>query len=433
MMNAIQYTDVQFPKWARPLFEPKDYKIAYGGRGSSKSWSVAAALLLKASEKKLRILCAREFQKTIKDSVHKLLVDSIERLGLGSKFKVTDKSFQGVNGSEFIFCGLHANVGQIKSLEGIDICWVEEAETVSEDSWKYLLPTIRKAGSEVWITFNPREEDDPTSVRFLKNAPEDSLVIPVNYKDNPFFTERSRKEMEHDYKVDADAADWIWGGKFRKRSKAQIFAGKWRMEAFETPHSDPKLALDTSWDGPWFGLDWGFSNDPLSAHKYWAKGDTLYVEFEVYELGVELNDIAPLLRSKLPEIDRGYIVRADCSRPETISHVRGFGLKVIAAEKWPGSVEDGIAWLKSLNEIVIHPRCVHAMDEAALYVWKTSKLNGEILPEPVDKHNHFWDDCRYAMQPAIKTAEREITLVHEEQISIAPELDQIEQPEFMAW
>lgn len=435
------------PQWSRPMFQPKRYKVPKGGRGSSKSWTIAQILLILSGKQKLRILCTREFQKTIKDSVHKLLKDTIERLGYGGFFRVTDGSVIGKNGAEFIFAGLHANIAQIKSMEGIDICWVEEAETVSEYSWKNLIPTIRRdspelakaygvegvVGAEIWVSYNPREETDPTSVRFDKNPPDDALVINVNWQDNPFFPMTLRKEMEYDYRVDPDAAAWVWGGQYRKRSAAQIFAGKYTVEAFETPHSDPKLANDTSWDGPWFGLDWGFSTDPLSAHKYWGKGNTLYVEHEVYALGVELNDISRLLIAGLPEIEKRYVVRADCSRPETISHVRGFGLNVTAAEKWPGSVEDGIAWLRSLEQIIIHPRCEHAIQEARLYSWKVDKLTGDIQPVPIDKHNHFWDDCRYAMQPAIKTAEREIRMVHEEQISIAPELDEIEQPEFMAW
>lgn len=427
----------EMPEWSEILFQPRRYKVPYGGRGSSKSWSIAYALLIQGTNKRLRILCAREFQRSIKDSVHKLLKDAIERLKLQGFYTVTDNAIIGRNGTEFLFVGLHANVTSVKSFEGIDICWVEEAETVTEDSWKTLIPTIRKDGSEIWISFNPREEDDPTAVRFITHGKElvdqgRAFIIKVNHDMNPFFASTELEaEMLHDYKVDPDAADWIWGGNFRKRSAAQILAGKTSIAEFEilfdssgNPIPDKKTGL--RWDGPWFGLDHGFATDPLSAHKYWALKNTLHVEYELYEPGIELNAINRRLRETLPGIERGYKVWADSARPETNSHLRSAGLNVEGCKKWKGSVEDGIAYLRSLDGIIIHPRCKGWIKEAQLYKWKTDKTTGVILPEPIDAWNHAVDDCRYALGPAIECREETLKHVHVEHVSIDPEMDQME-------
>lgn len=445
------------PPWARPFFKPKRYKVPYGGRGSSKSWSIADALLAMGAKQRLRILCAREFQKSIKDSVHKLLKDHIELLGLSYHYRVTKDGIYGDNGTEFLFVGLHANVTNVKSMEGIDICWVEEAETVTEDSWTILVPTIRKdciasqpdgglarvygvdvCQSEIWISFNPREETDPTSVRFIEQGQElvdagRAWIVKVNHDMNPFFPQVLKDEMERDYRVDPDAADWIWGGNYRKRSKAQIMADKVSVQPFEVLDAEGKFLPREDgrpWEGPYFGLDHGYANDPLSAHKYWSVGNTLYVEHELYEQGIELNVLGKRLVESLPGIERGYRVWADSARPETNSHLRNDmtnPLNVEGAKKWSGSVEDGITYLRSLDKIVIHPRCKGAVKEANLYKWKVDRLDPNIIkPEPQDAWNHFWDDCRYAMGPAIEAAEEEFIATQHNTHVIDPDLDAIE-------
>lgn len=436
--------DIGFPKKLEPLFRPARFKAPEGGRGSAKSWGVAQALELLGGRAPLRMLCTREFQRSIKDSVHKLLKDTIARLNLGGFYSVTDTAITGRNGTEFIFAGLHSNIGQIKSMEGIDVCWVEEAETVSEDSWRALIPTIRKdspelaaayglpAGSktsaEIWVTFNPREAEDPTSKRFLLDPMPGTVVMEMNWRDNPWFPETLRKEMEHDKRTDFDAYEWIWEGKFRKRSKAEIMADKCRVEEFEP---DPQ-----AWDGPWGGMDFGYAQDPFSAHKYWAVGNRLYVEHELYQTGLELNDIKPAMLREIPGAER-MLWRADNSRPETISHLRSAGLNVVAASKWAGSVEDGVAYLRSLDSVVIHPRCKGAVREKNLYRWKVDKMTGTVSSVPVDAFNHFWDDCRYALDEAIKMKDRELVLTHEEPIlgrGITPELEQLDlEPQFAAF
>lgn len=180
--------NVQFPEALQFLFEPHRYKVAYGGRGSAKSWGFARSLLVQAASRKMRILCTREVQKSIKDSVHKLLSDQIQAMGLGGHFDVLNTEIRGINGSEFIFGGLADHtVESIKSYEGIDVCWVEEAQSVSKRSWDILIPTIRKEGSEIWVTFNPELDTDETYKRFVENSPTDSVVVKMNWRDNPWF------------------------------------------------------------------------------------------------------------------------------------------------------------------------------------------------------------------------------------------------------
>ncbi len=194
------------------LFEKARYKVRYGGRGGAASWSYARAMLARACSSKVRIACFREIQSSIKDSIHRLLSDQIELLGLQGWFTITDQSILGRNGSEFIFMGLYRNVNKIKSLEAIDIADVEEAESVSEESWQVLLPTIRKEGSELWIRFNTKYNDDPTYVRFVVNTPDNAIVKWINWDQNPFFPEVLKKEKDQDYALRPHEARNIWGG-----------------------------------------------------------------------------------------------------------------------------------------------------------------------------------------------------------------------------
>ncbi len=208
--------NVDFPAKLDFLLTKKcRYKGAKGGRGSAKSWSFAQALLILGSTSKLRILCTREVQKSIKQSVHKLLKDQIERLGLSRFYQVLENEIRGQNGTEFSFSGLSdQTVDSIKSFEGCDIVWVEEAQSVSKRSWKTLIPTIRKDGSEIWISFNPELETDETYDRFITNAPEDCIIVDMNYTDNRWFPEVLEKERLH-AKATLPEAEYlnIWEGK----------------------------------------------------------------------------------------------------------------------------------------------------------------------------------------------------------------------------
>lgn len=208
----------------KPLFKPARYKVSYGGRGGARSWSYARALLIKGAQEPLRIVCAREVQRSIKDSVHSLLADQIKLMGLEAYYTVQNDQITGKNGTRFVFVGLRQQeVHNVKSLEGADICWVEEAQTVSEKSWQILIPTIRKPGSEIWITFNPGMITDPTWLRFVENMPPDTVHMPASYRDNPWFPLELEKERQHCEKFDPDNYQNIWEGAPRQVVDGAIY------------------------------------------------------------------------------------------------------------------------------------------------------------------------------------------------------------------
>lgn len=384
--------DALFPDKLGFLFEPARYKVAHGGRGGAKSWGFARALLIKAAQKRMRVLCARELQLSIADSVHKLLKEQIEALGLSGFYEPLESIIRGRNGSEFIFSGLKSNATKIKSMEGLDVAWVEEAQTVSADSWEILIPTVRKEDSEIWVSFNPDQDEDPTYQRFVKHPPPGAVVVEIGWQDNPWLPEVLRQEKDYLYRVDPEAAAHVWGGKTWRVTNAQVLRGRYLVESFE-PKGD--------WDGPYYGIDWGFSVDPSTLIRCWVSGRVLYVEHEAYGVGVDLDD-TPALFDAVPG-GRKHTVRADNSRPETIAHMRRHGYpNILGCKKGPGSVEDGVEHLRSYERIVIHPRCVHAAEEARLWSYKTDKLSGDVLPVLLDKHNHCWDAVRYALEPIIQ-------------------------------
>ena len=226
---------VEFPQKLSCLFEPDycRYRILLGGRGGAKSWGISRALLIKAARQPLRILCAREFQTSIRDSVHKLLSDQIQELGLSDFFEITQNTIRGKNGSEFSFVGLKNNVANIKSYEGVDICWVEEAQTTSRLSWNTLIPTIRKENSEIWISFNPELETDETYQRFVVSPPEGAIVQRINWSDNPWFPETLRLEKDSLFVRDREAYNTVWEGMCRQTVDGAIFAKEMMQAEFE--------------------------------------------------------------------------------------------------------------------------------------------------------------------------------------------------------
>lgn len=390
--------------WAKPLLKPARYKCLYGGRGSGKSYAVADALLIIGLVRKIRVLCAREFQESIKESVHYLLKERIEVLGLDDFYRVQNDSITGQNGTIFIFKGVRHNVSSIKSMAGITHCWIEEGQTISAESWQVIVPTIREEGSEIWVTFNPHQKTDTVYQEVVEKKRDNSYVERVNWDRNPHFPKTLDDERRTMQATDPDAYHHIWEGGFWEKSEAQILSGKWVVDEFEPGEG---------WDGPYHGADWGFGSDPTTAVRVWIHNRRLYVERESYAHQLELDDTARLWIADIPGIE-GYPVRADNSRPESISHVRrgrpasGEDLGcppipgLVGVVKGAGSVEDGIAHLRSYEKIVIHPRCKYAAEEARLYSYKVDRLSGDVLPIIVDAHNHIWDAVRYALEPIIK-------------------------------
>lgn len=389
-MSEIQ---VDIPRVFQFLFQPSRYKSAYGGRGRGASWSYARALVTLASCKKLRILCTREYQNSIKDSVYKVLIDQIEMLKLTPYYDINKTDITSKVGSEFIFKGLQHPL-EIKSIEGIDIVWLEEAQNVSEESWKFLIPTIRKDNSEIWISWNTGEIEDPTYKRFVTNKPEDCISKLLTYRDNPYFPEALRKEMEYCKKVDYDAYLHIWEGQPASLSDALVFKNKFVEEEFEI-EGDMKF---------FYGADWGFSNDPTTLIRCFVLDRDLYIDYEAYGVGVEMEEL-PQLFDSVPGSRFGKIL-ADNARPETISFMkrRGFFIQGCskAATTKQGFVRDGIEFIKKFEKIYIHPRCKHTLDEFKHYSYKTDKKTNEILPVLQDGFDHCIDALRYGLEDLIK-------------------------------
>ncbi len=394
-------SSVQFPEAFEFLFadhaddgKPVRYRAAHGGRGSAKSHSYAQAAVIKAAQRPLRIGCYREIQKSIRDSAKRLLDDKIEACGLKGFYDSTDTEIRAPNGSLFIFNGLRTNPDAVKSTEGLDIAIVFEANKVAQRSLDLLIPTIRKDGSELWFEWNPEFDTDPVDLMFRSPLkPPGSIVREVNYPDNPFFPAVLKQEMEWDRKRDPEKYAHIWLGGYQMHSEARVFKN-WRVEEFERPAGTIHR----------LGADWGYSIDPSVMLRCSIEGNILYVDWEAYRIGCEIVNLPDLFLA-IPESEK-WPSTADSSRPETIAHMRSHGFpKMQGAVKGPKSIEEGISFLQSFD-IVVHPRCVHVIDELTHYRYKTDQLTNQILPILEDKNNHCIDALRYACEGARRAKPR---------------------------
>ena len=247
---------VEFPEKLQPLFQPKRYKVLHGGRGGAKSWGVARALLLIGANTPKRILCAREIQKSMRDSVHRLLRDQIIELKLESFYEVLDNEIRGLNGTLFLFTGLQSHtVDSIKSYESVDLCWVEEAHGVSKRSWDVLIPTIRKPDSEIWMTLNPDMDTDETYVRFIATPSEDTWCVKVGWQDNPWFPDVLEQERLKAQARDPQGYRHVWEGEPRRVAEGAIYRHEieavYRDERVRDVPYDPLLQVHTVWDLGW--------------------------------------------------------------------------------------------------------------------------------------------------------------------------------------
>lgn len=371
-----------------PLLGPERYKGAHGGRGSGKSHFFAGSLVEKCMlQPGLRAACVREVQKSLKNSAKLLVEDKIRAFGLADRFEILDSEIRTPGGGVIIFQGMQNHTADsIKSLEGFDVCWVEEAQSLSQRSLALLRPTFRKDGSELWFSWNPDSPEDPVDALFRgPHPPADSVVVEANYWDNPWLPEVLRADLEDDRRRDPVAFEHIWGGGYATSSDAQVFRN-WKIEEFETP-ADAILR---------FGADWGFAVDPTVLVRCWVQGRTLYVDQEAWQVGCEI-DKTPALFDQV-EGSRKWTIRADSARPETVSYMRRNGFpRIVGAIKGRGSVEDGIEFLRSFD-IVVHPRCENVARELAKYCFKTDPHTGEVLPVLEDKENHTIDALRYALE-----------------------------------
>lgn len=395
----------------RPLIEPARYKGAKGGRGSGKSHYFADALVERAlMVPGLRWVCIREVQKSLDQSAKRLIEDKIQKHGVGGYFRVLNTHIETPGGGIILFQGMqNYTADSIKSLEGYDGAWVEEAQTLSQRSIDLLRPTIRKPDSELWFSWNPRRREDPVEkllVREDTRIPSpDAVTVHANFTDNPWMPSVLLDEVRWDRRRDPDKYAHIWLGQYEQASEARVFRN-WREDAFDTPPGAPFL----------FGADWGYSIDPTVLVRCYLDGRTLYVDDEVYQVGCEL-DHTPALFDRLGctacrrlgmscggtgeghGMARQWAIVGDSENPQGISYLQrhGYG-RLQHARKGPGSVKEGVTFLQTLD-LVVHPRCRHTLDELSSYSYKRHPQTEEPIPELSEKKNHVIDALRYAIEP----------------------------------
>lgn len=391
---------IQTPRKFAPFLNRSRYKGAHGGRGSGKSHFFAEMLVERCIMKPgTRAACVREVQKSLKNSVKLLVEDKIRHLGVAHLFEILDAEIRTPGGGIIIFQGMQNHTADsIKSLEGFDIAWVEEAQSLSQRSLNLLRPTIRAPGSELWFTWNPNKPDDPVDALLRgSNPPTDSIVIEVNWCDNPWFPAELKADMEDDRERDAEGARHIWDGEYSTNSNARILRN-WTVKEFEAP----KGAIHR------FGADWGFAQDPTALVRCHVVGRKLFVDYEAVAVECDIDHTPALFAgddSKWPNPKKFTgipgaktgIIRADSSRPETVSYMRRKGFAITPAIKGAGSLEDGIKFLQSFD-IVVHPRCVNVRQELRDYSYRIDPHTEEVLSEIDDKDNHTIDALRYALE-----------------------------------
>jgi phage terminase large subunit len=407
----VSRASLSIPTAFRDLLFPHRYKAYYGGRGSAKSHSFVRALVARCAARPTRWLCCREIQNSISASVKQLLDDVIREAGLTNRagtepfFESLETEIRGANGTLITFAGLRTNPEKVKSMEGLDGAWVEEANSVSARSLELLRPTLRAERSELWFSWNPEHATDPVDAMFRGAAgpPHDAVVREVCWRDNPHFPLVLAREMRDDRSRDPDKYKHVWLGGYRAYSSARVFTN-WRIAPVPPP--PPSTVVR-------FGADWGFG-DPSVLVRSWIVGRTLYVDYEAGGSGVEIDDLPAMFAGddpqKPPRWKNTYRrpgvpgalrwqIRADSSRPDTISYVRARGFNIVPARKGPGSVEEGVEFLKSVD-IVVDPRCTNMIDELASYSYKVDKRTEAVIPVLEDRKNHWIDALRYSHEGA---------------------------------
>ena len=391
--------DIQFPEKLQCLFQPSRYKVLKGGRGGAKSWGVARALLLRGAKQNLQILCVRELQNSIEESVHKLLSQQIDLLGLAGLYVIEKRHiYCPMTGTMFSFEGIARNVNRIRSFEGVDICWVEEAHKVSRGSWRVLIPTIRKEGSEIWITFNPELETDETFMRFVKDPPESAIVVDINWRDNPWFPDVLRAELERDKARDYDEYMHIWEGHCLKNLKGAVYAKELRRAREENRITivswERAVPVDTFWDlgrrdmtGIWFAQRVAMQYRVLR----YLEDSQEHISHYMKEL-----DRLPYIYGThhLPHDAKAKTVGAKYSVEQ---QVRGIGevkrrVRVVPRTK----IFDGISASRMLfDQCWFHePDCADGLQHLNHYRYDVSE-SGLFSNEPVhDEHSHCADAFR---------------------------------------
>ena len=394
----------EIPALTANFARPARTRVFRGGRGSGKTRGIAkrsAARVYQLAEAGVEgvFLASREHLNSLDESSMEEIKAAIRsEPWLLDYFDIGEKYIRTKNRRiSFAFAGLRHNLDSIKSKARIIGNWTDEAESVSDAAWRKLIPTIREEGpgwiAENWVSYNPESPDSATHRRFVQNTADDCIVTDVNWRDNPWFPEVLNKQRLEDQKFRADTYDHVWEGGFLTITDAQVFRGKFAVEAFEP---------QAGWNGPYHGMDFGFAQDPTVAGEQWVHDGALYIRRECGKVGLELDETAQFVMDAIPGIEREAI-RADSARPESISYLKRHGLpRMEGVKKWQGSVEDGVEFIKSFERVVIHPDCPATAREFRLYSYKVDRLSGDIRPVIVDANNHYIDQIRYALAPMIQ-------------------------------
>ncbi|WP_303763793.1 PBSX family phage terminase large subunit [Sphingobium yanoikuyae] len=417
----MRATIEELPKLTANFARPARTRVFKGGRGSGKTRGLAkrsALRIYQLAEMGVEgvFLASREHLNSLDESSMEEIKASIRsEPWLADYFDIGEKYIRTRNRRiSYAFAGLRHNLDSIKSKARIIGNWTDEAESVSEIAWRKLIPTLREEGPgwhvENWISYNPESPDSATHKRFVLNRPEDCIVTNINWSDNPWFPRVLDKERRDDQRKRPETYEHVWNGAFLTMTDAQIFNGKFVVDDFEP---------DEEWDGPYHGGDFGFSQDPAAAVRCWIGHDPyardgmgpegygdncLWIEYEAGKIALELDDYATFIGDRIPDFAK-YVARWDSAQPGMISHIKRHGLpRTEAVEKWPGSVEDGIAFVRNFDRVIIHSRCTETAREHRLYSYKVDPRSQDVLPLVVDKHNHYIDAIRYALAPMIKAS-----------------------------
>lgn len=385
---ADRAIDIKLGEKFGPLFQPFRYKALFGGRGTAKSRSISLALTLISSKKPTRIVCGRQFQNSIADSAKSTIEGRINEMGLAKEYKIThNEIIHKYNESRITFVGLERNIESIKSLDDVDIFWIEEARNVKAASFELLVPTIRKPGSEIWCSWNPVFPTDPIDEFFRgKHPPKNSYIQRVTIDDNPWFYQTTMPDDMERMKVsNLQRFKHVWGGEYDELHESRVFTN-WRVGRLDT----------TDYDRPYFGMDFGFSSDPAALVKLYVLEKTRQIYIAQEAFGHWPLDDTPTMMRTVSESWR-YPIVCDSSQPQTIDFLRGKKFNCVPSVKGAGSVKAGVNWLQGY-EIVIDPSCVNMQEEARLYSWQTDRISGKPLPILLDDDNHGWDAVRYATE-----------------------------------
>jgi phage terminase large subunit len=393
----MYFDRVIVPEWMQPQYcEKFTYVVYFGGRNGGKTFCVADFLIIRSfQDKNCNYLCAREFQKTLDNSVYSVFVQQVDRMNLTKYFKFTvGKIINKLTGVTILFQGLWKNPNSIKGIPDLKIVWIDEASDISKPSWDVLVPTVtRNRDCQLICTLNPQFKTDIIAQEFIENnTRSNSYIKKVSYLDNPFkVSDEFLEEVDRLKARDYEAYLHVYEGAYIGNTQIKVFkkGSYWQVQEFDENAFDEIIT-------PKFGCDFGFSKDPFFGVRMFFYNRSIYVSHEAVLLGLDVDKTPDFLRQHLPDVDENPVY-CDSAAPAYISALKQKGLHAIGAQKGRGSVEDGIRFLKAHEMIYIHPRCKRLIENFEMYSYKLDRA-GDITRALEDKYNDGIDALRYAVE-----------------------------------